>query len=461
MRVPAAVLVVSLACVLLALSAGSSAAAPTDANINFDDRVDAPSQSTHILQDAQTAQNALQEDELNESPRQTLQIQLTDDGHAEWTVSTEYELEDENEQAAFEELVTELQDGTATVGYSAATFENYAINASEATGREMEITDESWDGTVEEDTGTLELTFTWTNFAEKSGDRILLGDVFEGTDGTTWLPEIRDEQELVIVAPGGYAVDTFSLQRPPDGGFEDSTARWMGPVTFEAGDIQITYVATNGNGGGPGDTDTEGFSTVALVGSGAVLLVVVLAVAMLMIRGRLDEGVPVPAVLANDGGSATETATEASDDVVDGPADAATGTATDGSSLPGEQRSGDSADTTNDAAEAGAANATPTNDVDEGPDDDEETREHEGEETREHEEQIDPELLSDEERVLRLIEGNGGRMKQANIVSETGWSNAKVSQLLSAMDEDDQIDKLRIGRENLISLPDEELTDSE
>lgn len=64
-------------------------------------------------------------------------------------------------------------------------------------------------------------------------------------------------------------------------------------------------------------------------------------------------------------------------------------------------------------------------------------------------------LLSDEERILRLLETNGGRMKQVAIVAETDWSDAKVSQLLSEMDERGQIDKLRLGRENLISLPDE------
>ena len=74
-------------------------------------------------------------------------------------------------------------------------------------------------------------------------------------------------------------------------------------------------------------------------------------------------------------------------------------------------------------------------------------------------ERIDTELLSDEERVERLLEQNGGRMKQARIVKETGWSNAKVSQLLSSMDEEGRIDKLRIGRENLISFPDEDITD--
>jgi hypothetical protein len=77
------------------------------------------------------------------------------------------------------------------------------------------------------------------------------------------------------------------------------------------------------------------------------------------------------------------------------------------------------------------------------------------------EDDIDVELLSDEERVERLLERNGGRMKQASIVKETGWSNAKVSQLLSSMEEADQINKLRIGRENLISFPDEDVADIE
>lgn len=63
-------------------------------------------------------------------------------------------------------------------------------------------------------------------------------------------------------------------------------------------------------------------------------------------------------------------------------------------------------------------------------------------------------LLSDEERVMALIEARDGRMKQADIVTETDWSNAKVSQLLSQMADDGEIEKLRIGRENLIRLPD-------
>jgi len=69
---------------------------------------------------------------------------------------------------------------------------------------------------------------------------------------------------------------------------------------------------------------------------------------------------------------------------------------------------------------------------------------------------IDHDLLSDEERVEALLEQNGGRMRQADIVAETDWSDAKVSQLLSRMADEGSVEKLRLGRENVISLPDGE-----
>jgi uncharacterized membrane protein len=59
---------------------------------------------------------------------------------------------------------------------------------------------------------------------------------------------------------------------------------------------------------------------------------------------------------------------------------------------------------------------------------------------------------SDEQRVLELLRENNGRIKQARIVERTDWSKSKVSLLLSEMESNDQISKLRVGRENLISL---------
>jgi hypothetical protein len=66
------------------------------------------------------------------------------------------------------------------------------------------------------------------------------------------------------------------------------------------------------------------------------------------------------------------------------------------------------------------------------------------------------ELLSDEDRVLKLLEENGGRMRQVSIVDETEWSKSKVSMLLSDMEDEGEISKLRVGRENIISLSGEE-----
>ena len=66
------------------------------------------------------------------------------------------------------------------------------------------------------------------------------------------------------------------------------------------------------------------------------------------------------------------------------------------------------------------------------------------------------ELLSDSDQVVKLIEENGGRMKQVDIVETTDWSKSKVSMLLSDMEEDGEISKLRVGRENIVSLAGQE-----
>ena len=65
-------------------------------------------------------------------------------------------------------------------------------------------------------------------------------------------------------------------------------------------------------------------------------------------------------------------------------------------------------------------------------------------------------ILTDEERVVRLLDDNGGQMKQKRVVAETDWSKSKVSRLLSRMAEADRIRKITLGRENVIRLPDGE-----
>lgn len=64
--------------------------------------------------------------------------------------------------------------------------------------------------------------------------------------------------------------------------------------------------------------------------------------------------------------------------------------------------------------------------------------------------------ITDEDRIQQLLGKHGGRMHQSEIVTETEWSKSKVSRLLSRMEDDGQITKISVGRENLITRPGDE-----
>lgn len=64
--------------------------------------------------------------------------------------------------------------------------------------------------------------------------------------------------------------------------------------------------------------------------------------------------------------------------------------------------------------------------------------------------------MTDDERVIQMVEEAGGRLKQKQIGERTEWSAAKVSQVTSRLEDDGKIEKLRMGRENIIRFPDED-----
>lgn len=66
-------------------------------------------------------------------------------------------------------------------------------------------------------------------------------------------------------------------------------------------------------------------------------------------------------------------------------------------------------------------------------------------------------LLSTEERILQLLERNGGRMKQKAVTQELDWSGARTSQVVGEMRAAGKIESFRIGRENVLTLPDVDL----
>jgi len=63
------------------------------------------------------------------------------------------------------------------------------------------------------------------------------------------------------------------------------------------------------------------------------------------------------------------------------------------------------------------------------------------------------EPVSDDERVRSLLQEHGGEMRQKQIVDRVDWSKAKVSRVLSRLEDEGRVVKVRLGRENVIYLP--------
>ena len=328
-----------------------------------------------------------------------IRIELSPDRNARWVVSIRYELTDANETAAFETAGQRFLDGE--VGPDAALFEGFAREASRNVERTMQIENANREVEVHENP---------SEFNVAGDEAVAVGELRLTFVWTEFLAE--DGENLVL----GDALTT-----PDDG-------TWL--LSLEEGQtLEVTtpegYTVTGTPGAtvplrnnaviieGPRTFGEDERVAVVYAPAGAVgppweMLTAAIVVAALLIAGsivgyrQMDRG----------------------------------GTPANGRN--GENGGGNGDEGT--VPESGAPPET-TADTESG---------------AESEPEEDLSLLSDEERVERLLVDSGGRMRQADIVAETGWSDAKVSQLLSAMADEGRVEKLRLGRENLISLPDDE-----
>ena len=336
-------------------------------------------------------------------PETTISITLRGDRSADWEIVVEYDLETSAERAAFDDLAADYEAGAADVGPSLALYENMAALAAERTGREMRIESDSRQANRQGNTGTIRLSFTWTEFLEDDGEQLVFSDALETPENDTWLTSLEANQELRINTPRGYSITSANVA------FSDNTVRIQGPYTFDPDDhIRITLE------GSP-------IPSIELLAIALVVAAAIIGAALLVRRDREDEAIPAGTTDAGAAGAGSDTAaasTAAETDATVGASDETVGDDTATSTA--------DTDAASSSAEGDAGASTPPADLS---------------------------LLADDERVERLLERNGGRMRQAQIVSETGWSDAKVSQLLSGMADEERITKLRIGRENLISLP--------
>ncbi len=62
-------------------------------------------------------------------------------------------------------------------------------------------------------------------------------------------------------------------------------------------------------------------------------------------------------------------------------------------------------------------------------------------------------VASDEEKLLAVLDDHDGKTTQPVLQEETGWSASKVSRVTDALESDGELEKLRLGRKNIVQRP--------
>lgn len=340
-----------------------------------------------------------------DADRVVLRADVKEDGSATWTVEYRLQLDSEERRAAFDDLQSDIEENRSVYrDHFAGRMDDTVSTAADATGREMGVSNVSVSTnrqTLPNDYGVVTYQFEWIGFAAVDDGTLHMGDALSGMF-------IDEQSRLVVSWPESYEATNV---RPTPDEQKTTTAVWHGPTDFGSDEPRIT--ATN-----------DGGLSTALLAGGAVVLIGVAVAGVWFVRRR-------------------ETAPP------DGTDESAGGDAAD--EFPTEPNLG-----------SDAPRATPELDSHTGS----ESESHAGPEPEPEAEStsvsapfdddVPVELLSNEERVLRLLHRNGGRVKQQDVVSELGWTEARTSQVVSGLRDEGKLESFRLGRENVLRLPEEE-----
>ncbi|ADE04436.1 DUF7345 domain-containing protein [Haloferax volcanii] len=349
-------------------------------------------------------------------------VEVSERGDARWEIQYWTWLDDENTTEAFRSLQDDVRANPDD--YTAAFAERIAstVGAAEnATGREMAATNVSVAAetrSLPDSFGVVSYSFEWSNFAAVDGDRLVVGDAIEGFF-------LDSSSRLILSWPDDYGVTTVE---PAGDETRENAVIWRGTQTeFVSGEPNV--VLERGAGGSepsatptptptPGDSETpaasdDSFPTTTAVIALALVVLVGAGAVYLRSRGALGGG---------DGGAGAVDATGGTD--ADAPADSTAAT---------------SRATADAGADTAAADDTDQSDA-----------------SDDGEPSPPPELLSNEERVLRLIESRGGRIKQQEVAGALDWTDAKTSKVVRGMRDEGTIEGFRLGRENVLRLPEDD-----
>ncbi|WP_058367115.1 helix-turn-helix transcriptional regulator [Haloparvum sedimenti] len=363
---------------------------------------------------AQSGGYALAQDQPE--PDNTItRIELAENGSAVWAITLRTRLETEADVSEYERFQESFRANESRyLDPFSERMTGVVANANETSDREMRATGFAAETSIQEVPrrwGVVTFRFRWDGFAAVEGDRVVVGDVFDGGFF------IGEDDALAVVAPSGHGI--ASVDPTPDDSRAESV-EWTGREDFADGRPRVVAApdtsnettttepagsGVGGGSGGGGGGDGFGDGGALRTAAGVVLLfAVALSAAAVAARAGL---ISLPT------GAFGETA-----DTDDSDGDRGAG-ADGGAGVDSGAGAGD-----------GGSSSTETA----------------GAET---------ELLSDEDRVRNVLADNDGRLKQSTIVEELGWSKSKTSRVLSRMAEEGTVEKLRLGRENVIDLIDE------
>jgi hypothetical protein len=331
----------------------------------------------------------------------TMSAQIYENGTATLEIDYQIRLDSDADRQAFEEIQSELASNeSAYLGPFRERMNRTVAAAESATEREMTASgfavSTDRDSQLQAEFGHVRYRFEWGGFAVVDDGTIRTGDAVDSLF-------LDDSESLVFQWPDGYGV---ASSEPDPERVENNSIVWQGQIDFEAGQPRVVLSTDADDGAGNGGSDPEDLS-----GDG---------------DGGTDDGG------TDDGGTddgGTDDGGSSSMSVM--PMLGIVG-------LVLVAGAGVAVLVTNRGEDGSKEDEAATDPADTPPED----------------------LLSNEERVLQLLQKNGGRVKQKQVAEQLDWTAAKTSQVVGDLRDDDEVDSFRLGRENVLTLPDVDIEGS-
>jgi hypothetical protein len=325
-------------------------------------------------------------------------VQLHADGSATWTVTVRTRLDTDERVAEYEAFQSQFRANTSRyLDPFRERMRGVIANAAGATGREMRATNFTASTNIQEVPRRWGVVSYRFTWTNFTGQRDGGLVVGDVFQGGFFL---ASDDTLELEAPDGY---TFDQVEPTPASRDAGQVTWVGREDFtdeRPSAVAVPDDTTESDDGGNGSPETT--AAPGTTGDGGTGLGVLLGGAVLVGIG----GVAGYVLWRRDR---------------DGDAPSPPGAGTDSSSTPSSSNPD------------GAAVATPQ----------------------------ESGIVTDPERVERLLTANGGRLKQAAIADELDWSASKTSRVVGDMVDAGTVEKLQLGRENVISIAEENESDGE